>query len=177
MYPMCTRTARDGPWTIGASERRRRLAAPRSQSLGRSCVLVCGRRLTCVDAVAKLARDGCRRRSLLHDCYTVDLDVVRSSSIGLPGVGTLNPLFQGPSCGLWPNSSQNYRLPALTTSGDRRLTPVVDGQCRWFPGSKTEGAACDDLAERLRRVPVQLRTAVMASGRRSTLCISESALV
>jgi hypothetical protein len=34
------------------------------------------RRVTCADGVAKLAHDGHRRRSLLHDCYTVYLDMV-----------------------------------------------------------------------------------------------------
>jgi hypothetical protein len=31
------------------------------------------RRVTCADTVAKLVRDGCRRRSLLQGGYTVDL--------------------------------------------------------------------------------------------------------
>src|SRR3712207_2462981 len=46
--------------------------APRSQSLGRSCAVVCTKQLPCADAVAKRARDGGRRKSLLHGCYTVD---------------------------------------------------------------------------------------------------------
>ena len=45
----------------------------RSQSLGKPCVVVYRRRITCADAVATLAHDGCRRRSLLHGCYMVDL--------------------------------------------------------------------------------------------------------
>ena len=48
--------------------------APRSQSLGRPCAVVCTGRITCADVVVKLARDGCRRKPLLHGCYTVDLD-------------------------------------------------------------------------------------------------------
>jgi hypothetical protein len=47
---------------------------PRSQSLGRRCAMVCARRITCVNVVATLARNGCRLRSLLHGCYTVGLD-------------------------------------------------------------------------------------------------------
>jgi hypothetical protein len=66
--------------------------APRSQSPGRPCAAVCACRITCANAVAKLARDGCGRRSLLHGCYTDDLDGgagCRPSS-WLPGTGTQN---------------------------------------------------------------------------------------
>jgi hypothetical protein len=47
---------------------------PRSQSLGRPCVAVWTRRTTCADVVVKLAGDGCGWWSLLHDCYTVNVD-------------------------------------------------------------------------------------------------------
>jgi hypothetical protein len=48
--------------------------ASRSQSPGRPCAAVCTRRITCVDALATLAREGGGRRSLLHGCYTSTCD-------------------------------------------------------------------------------------------------------
>ena len=137
---MCTRTARDGPWTIGASERRRRLAAPRSQSPGRTCGAVCAGWITCADAVAKPVRDGCRRTSLLHGCYTADLDVGARRCPGQWAAWRLpNPLFQDRTYGLLPDSPQNSRWG--TTNGDCRSMPVRGRQVRWFDGSRTEVAA------------------------------------
>jgi hypothetical protein len=60
-------------------------AIPRSQSPGRPCAAVCASRITCADAVAKLARDRCCRGSLLHGCYAID-GVVVVVSLQSPGI-------------------------------------------------------------------------------------------
>jgi len=49
--------------------------APRSQSLGRPCAVVCTRRIICADPVVRLAFDGFRWGALLQGCYTVKLDM------------------------------------------------------------------------------------------------------
>jgi hypothetical protein len=43
---------------------------PRSQSLGRWCVVVCARLLSWMDAVTEDVHRGSREGSLLHGCYT-----------------------------------------------------------------------------------------------------------
>jgi hypothetical protein len=72
--------------------------------------VVSSRRITCADAWAKLARDGWRRRSLLHGCYTIDLDVGTGRSINrwLPETGTQSRQFQDqPSRSLKRPSAQS----------------------------------------------------------------------
>ncbi len=102
----------------------------------------CARWITCADAVAKLVRDGCRRTSLLHGCYTADLDVGARRCPGQWAAWRLpNPLFQDRTYGLLPDSPQNSRLLRGTTNGDCRSMPVRGRQVGWFDGSRTEVAA------------------------------------
>jgi len=60
----------DLPEHGSCAEGARQHAISRAESLGRPYAVVWARRISCVDAVPTLAGDGCRRRSLLHGCYT-----------------------------------------------------------------------------------------------------------
>jgi hypothetical protein len=116
--------------------------APRSQSPGRPCEVVCARWITWADAVAKLVRDGCRRTSLLHGCYTADFYVGarRCPANGPPG--TPEPAVSRighMDCYLIVRKTPGYL--GGTTNGDCRSMPVRGRQVGWFDGSRTEVAA------------------------------------